>query len=261
MIFISNKKFMKTNLLTYCTFLGILLVSSCEKNSKNDTESKPEKAISKSTDSAFVRGTDCDIKLTKIHFTKSINGADTLTKVYAKNNILFHVGEKKDYFSDPDNKLSNNTAPILLSKLDNTKPFTLIAKVTPEFTKKGLYNAGVLYLYVHDNFYQKFCFEQDERGNHRMVTVRTIGTSDDNNHDIVKQKTAYMKISSDTHTVANYYSLDNKNWQLVRLYKNNYPASIWAGISTQCPVDKGTSSYFEEISLEQKSVKDFRLGI
>lgn len=253
---------MKTKLLTYCTFLGFLfLVSSCEKSAKKNNEPVPENSISKSADSAFVRGTACDIKLAKIHFTKSVNGADTLAKIDTKNNILFYVGEKKDYFSDPNNKLSNNTAPILLSKLDNTKPFTLTAKVSPEFTKTGLYNAGVLYLYVHDNFYQKFCFEQDERGNHRMVTVRTIGTSDDNNHDVVNQKTAYMKISSDTHTVASYYSLDNKNWQLVRLYQNNYPSSIWAGISTQCPVDKGTTSYFEEVSLEQKSVKDFRLGI
>ncbi|WP_278022850.1 hypothetical protein [Flavobacterium ginsengisoli] len=48
---------------------------------------------------------------------------------------------------------------------------------------------------------------------------------------------------------------------MVRLYKNNYPKEIWMGISTQCPVDKGTQSIFEEINLEEKSVSDFRLGI
>ncbi|OIV44026.1 DUF1349 domain-containing protein [Flavobacterium johnsoniae] len=250
---------MKTKFITCLAFFGIMILSSCNDNSKQ--KQSAEKTNAKSSDSAFVRGSSCDIKLDKIQFTKSINGADTLAKVDEKKNIQFHVGEKKDYFSDPNNKLSNNTAPILLSKIDNTKPFTLTAKVSPEFTETGLYNAGVLYLYVHDNFYQKFCFEQDERGNHRIVTVRTIGTSDDNNHDIVQGKTVYMKISSDTQTVASYYSLDNKTWQMVRLYKNNYPAELWGGISAQCPVDKGTTSYFEAISLEQKSVKDFRLGI
>jgi regulation of enolase protein 1 (concanavalin A-like superfamily) len=70
-----------------------------------------------------------------------------------------------------------------------------------------------------------------------------------------------MKLSSDTRTVASYYSIDKKNWQLVRLYKNNYPAEIWMGVSAQCPVDTGTVSHFEEISLTQNSVKDFRLGI
>lgn len=136
------------------------------------------------------------------------------------------------------------------------KPFTLTAKVTPTFTKEGLYNAGALYIYANDFLYQKHCFEQDERGNHRIVTVRTIGTSDDNNHDI----TVYMKISSDMHTVASYYSTDKKEWHMVRLYKNNYPDEIWLGISTQCPIDKGTSCTFKDITLETQGVKDMRMG-
>ncbi|WP_427874263.1 DUF1349 domain-containing protein [Flavobacterium sp. MMS24-S5] len=249
---------MKTFFYHAIILLGLSALTSC--NTKNETAKTAMKEETK-TDSAFVNGSHCDIKLSSIHFTKAVNGADTLIKTEANEKVIFKAGEKSDYFSDPDGKLSNTTAPMLLSEVDNTKPFTLTAKVTPEFTEKGLYNAGVLYIYVNDSFYQKFCFEQDERGNHRIVTVRTMGTSDDNNHDIVKQPFVYMKISSDTKTVASYYSLDKKNWQMVRLYKNNYPKKIWMGISTQCPVDKGTQSIFEEINLEEKSVSDFRLGI
>ncbi len=117
------------------------------------------------------------------------------------------------------------------------------------------------YVYVNDSFFQKLCFEQDERGKHRVVSVRTVGTSDDNNHDIVVQPYVYMKISSDAQTIASYYSLDNKNWQMVRLYENNYPAEIWMGISTQCPMGKGSKSIFEEITSTKESVSDFRLGI
>jgi len=249
---------MKTFFYHAIIILGLSALTSC--NNKSETAKTAMKEETK-TDSAFVNGSPCDIKLSSIHFTKAVNGADSLIKTEANEKVIFKAGEKSDYFSDPDGKLSNNTAPMLLSKVDNTKPFTLTAKVTPDFTEKGLYNAGVLYLYVNDSFYQKFCFEQDERGNHRVVTVRTMGTSDDNNHDVVKQPSIYMKISSDTKTVASYYSLDKKNWQMVRLYKNNYPKEIWTGISTQCPVDKGTQSIFEEINLEEKSVSDFRLGI
>jgi len=249
---------MKTFFYHAIILLGLSALTSC--NTKNETAKTAMKEETK-TDSAFVNGSPCNIKLSSIHFTKAVNGADTLIKTEANEKVIFKAGEKSDYFSDPDGKLSNTTAPMLLSEVDNTKPFTLTAKVTPEFTEKGLYNAGVLYIYVNDSFYQKFCFEQDERGNHRVVTVRTMGTSDDNNHDIVKQPFVYMKISSDTKTVASYYSLDKKNWQMVRLYKNNYPKKIWMGISTQCPVDKGTQSIFEEINLEEKSVSDFRLGI
>ncbi|MFC4478511.1 DUF1349 domain-containing protein [Flavobacterium chungangensis] len=249
---------MKTFFYNAIILLGLSALTSC--NTKNETAKTAMKEETK-TDSAFVNGSPCNIKLSSIHFTKAVNGADTLIKTEANEKVIFKAGEKSDYFSDPDGKLSNTTAPMLLSEVDNTKPFTLTTKVTPEFTEKGLYNAGVLYIYVNDSFYQKFCFEQDERGNHRVVTVRTMGTSDDNNHDIVKQPFVYMKISSDTKTVASYYSLDKKNWQMVRLYKNNYPKKIWMGISTQCPVDKGTQSIFEEINLEEKSVSDFRLGI
>ena len=70
-----------------------------------------------------------------------------------------------------------------------------------------------------------------------------------------------MKISSDTNTIGFYYSLDKTTWQLIRLFKNDYPGSIWVGISTQSPVGEGTSAVFEDISLTRQSISDFRLGI
>lgn len=253
---------MKTKITSISALLLIALFANCENKNKSSQSTAGITPETKTTnvDSARVNGTACDITISGIHFTKSINNADTLATADANGKVTFKAGAKKDYFSDPNGKLSNNTAPIILSKIDNKKPFTLISKVTPEFTKEGLYNAGVLYIYVHDNFWQKLCFEQDERGNHRVVSVRTIGTSDDNNHDKVTTPSIYMKISSDTKTVASYYSYDKKDWHMVRLYKNNYPAEIWVGISNQCPVDKGSVSYFEDLSLVQNSVTDFRMG-
>lgn len=205
-----------------------------------------------------VSGEPCDITIAGIHFTKSVNQAAQFVTT-EQGKTVFKAGERTDYFSDPNGRLSNTTAPLLLSKVDNTKPFTFTAKVTPKFGE--LYNAGVLYVYVHDLFFQKLCFEQDERGHHRIVSVRTQGTSDDNNHDIVTQPYVYMKVSSDAHTIASYYSLDGKQWQLVRLYENNYPGDIWLGISTQCPQGSGTESTFEDLQLSATSVADFRMGI
>lgn len=247
---------MKKKSMIILLVFGIILFNSCTNKGTNLPESTRASA-----DSAQISGVACDVNISGINFTKSINNAATLISMDENSKVTFTTGEKTDYFADPDNKLSNRTAPILLSEVDNTKPFTFTAKVTPEFTETGLYNAGVLYIYIHDNFWQKLCFEQDERGKHRVVSVRTIGTSDDNNHDIVEQPFVYMKISSDTRTIASYYSLDNRNWQMVRVYQNNYPAKIWMGISAQCPQDKGSSSTFEELQLEQKSVSDFRTGI
>ncbi|MFT2008130.1 DUF1349 domain-containing protein [Pontibacter sp. 13R65] len=236
-------------------------IAACSSKIEEKDASVNQGAGGATTESSKISGEPCDISFGNVHFTKSINGADTLAVEQNNGRIAFKVGEKKDYFNDPNGKLSNNTAPILLSKIDNTKPFTLVSKVTPGFTAEGMYNAGVLYLYVNDNLWQKHCFEQDERGKHRVVTVRTINTSDDNNHDVIESPSVYLKISSDTKTVASYYSLDKETWHLVRLYQNAYPEDLWVGISSQCPVDRGTTNYFEEISLELSSVKDFRMGI
>ena len=203
-------------------------------------------------------GEDCSIKLPEIHFTKSLNSAARNVTV-DNNKITLRSDAKKDYFNEPDGRLIISTAPVLLSKVDNSKSFTLTAKVIPSFA--ATYDAGALYIYSTDQLWQKFAFEKDEQGRTRIVSVRTIETSDDNNHDVVTQESVYLKISSDTKTVGFYYSTDNINWNLARLYKNNYPKIIWAGVSSQSPTGEGNMTYFENCSLTDKSIKDFRIGI
>lgn len=151
---------MKKNII-YVALAAVTMLTACSENNSNKVSEQP------AADSVFVAGTACDISVGDIRFTRSINGADTLVTVADNGEITFLAGENKDFFCDPNGKLSNNTAPILLTEIDNTKPFTLMAKVQPEFTPTGIYNAGVLYLYEHNTHWQKFCFEQDERGNHR----------------------------------------------------------------------------------------------
>jgi len=248
---------------TIILLFAATMLAACGNNSQkaNPETTNAEKA---SIDSTFVLKSDagkaCNIEFGGIKFTRALNGADSLVTIEKDGRLRFDAGEKKDFFCDPDGILTNITAPILLTEVDNTKPFTLTSKVITGFTKTGLYNAGVLYIYANDTFWQKFCFEQDERGNHRIVSVRTMGTSDDNNHDIVKQDFVYMRIYSNIHTVAFYYSLDNKDWQVVRLYKNNYPEKVFVGISNQCPRDKGSFSHFEGLSLSTESLSDIRMG-
>lgn len=200
----------------------------------------------------------CNVALPGITFTRSLNGAAANARV-ERGTLTLRSDARRDNFRDPDGKLTSHTAPVLLTAVDNRQPFTLTAKITPTFLK--MYDAGTLYIYVKEDLWLKMAMEMDERGKTRMVSVRTIGTSDDNNHDVITAKSVYMKISSDTKTVAFYYSLDNKTWQLIRLFKNDYPASIWLGVSAQSPMGEGTSAVFEELSLTKRSVTDFRLGI
>jgi uncharacterized protein len=200
----------------------------------------------------------CRITLPGITFTRSLNGAAAHARV-EKGRVTLASDARRDNFRDPNGKLSNNSAPVLLSEVDNKQPFTLTARVTPTFLKT--YDAGTLYIYVKEDLWIKLAMELDERNKTRMVSVRTMGTSDDNDHEVVAAKSVYMKISSDTKTVGFYYSLDKKTWQLIRLFKNDYPASIWVGVSTQSPIGNGTSAVFEDLSLTHQSISNFRLGI
>ena len=202
----------------------------------------------------------CDIHFSDITFTHSLNGADTCISIKEPNKLEFRCTEKRDIFCDPNGRLSNNTIPVLLTEVDNTKPFTFTAKVSPGFTEEGMYNAADLLIFVNDTLWQKLCFEQDERANHRIVTVRTQGTSDDNNHEKLNCSSVYLRLSSDSHTLASYYSLDKKDWHMVRLYENYYPDKIWVGIASQSPTAGVCTSLFEDVTLEQVSVSDFRMG-
>ena len=42
--------------------------------------------------------------------------------------------------------------------------------------------------------------------------------------------------------------------------RQDYPDEIWVGLSSQSPIGNGTSVTFEECSLTQSSVSDFRMG-
>lgn len=102
-------------------------------STKNET-TQNEAGQTESTD-VTSRIADCKVTLGDVTFTHAINGADTCVSLLADRTLEFRCAEGLDFFCDPnDGKLSNNTLPVLLIPTDNTKPFTLTAKVTPEFT-------------------------------------------------------------------------------------------------------------------------------
>lgn len=192
-------------------------------------------------------------------FSESRNEAE---KLFSKigNKIEIPAGAETDFFIEPGlPPYEKANAPLLLKTVDNTKPFTFSFKTTP--VHKVKYDAGMAFIYIDDKHWLKFAFEADERMNKRLVTVKTKDFSDDNNHDAIKSSSVYLKISSDTKVVGFYYSIDGKSWQLVRVFKNEYPSTIKIGIGSQSPAGKGNKSVFENFKFSETSVKDFRMGI
>lgn len=202
---------------------------------------------------------DCSIFINEVLFSKSINNGKSLTIQAGKNKVEINSGPKTDFFNEHTGKQKYSNAPMLLSVVNNNEPFTFIAKVSPEL--KETYDAGAVYIYESDDNWLKFAFELDENRHSRMVTVRTKGTSDDNNHDVINEKYAYMKISSNTESIGFYYSTDSIKWQLARVFKNDFSNSTYIGISSQSPLGNETKTTFENISFVKESINDFRKGI
>lgn len=194
-----------------------------------------------------------------MEFTKSINGAEINSRFLEKGHIELLSPERSDYFIFPNGEGRKTNAPLMLTGIDNTLPFTFIAKVTPEFV--SIYDAGSLFLYVDDEHWIKLAFEMDEGMNTRIVSVRTNGRSDDCNHSIIIGEDVYLKISSDGHQIGLYYSHDKEIWNMARLFDNNMPSNIYIGLSSQSPTGEGCRALFKDISITDKPIKDFRMGV
>ena len=240
--------------LVFIAAIASLVLAGC-------TQKEPEKKAGNSDKKATTENVElatCDINVGGIRFTKSKNGGENGITLLG-DTLKFVAGPQTDYFRSPDGSVVNNSA-VIFTEVDNTKPFTFTAKVQPEFTETGTYSAGVIYAYENDTHCQKLCFEQDEYGDHRVVSVRTLGTSDDNNHQAITAPYVYMRLSSDGTTLGSYFSEDGKIWRMARLYKNDFPEKLLIGISSQSPKDNEHTCLFTEVSLTDKPVADFRKG-
>lgn len=209
----------------------------------------------------MAKAEDCNYELNGVRLTKLFN-PDMGTLKQLDDAIVFTAKKGSDYFSDPQGQLSNFTAPMLMTELDNTKPFTVTVKVEPEFNPatEGVYSAGTVIIYADNSHWQKICYEQDEAGAHRLITMRTVGLSDDVNHEISEAKSLWLRLSSDTRIIGNYYSKDGEHWQLLRDYANDYPERLYIGIMSQCPQDSIHTCRYSDMELVYQPVKDFRTG-
>jgi regulation of enolase protein 1 (concanavalin A-like superfamily) len=227
---------------TYFALVLYVCIIGCTESDKNSLPLKDEKM-----DIGF-----------NVQFDTILNAAD---KQINKNrdSITLSSAKETDFFIEPGGAYEKSDAPLLLKKIDNAKPFTFTAALKPEHRVK--YDAGMLFIFVDEKHWVKFAFEADERMNTRIVTVRTNGTSDDNNHEVLQDSLVLLKISSDTKSIGFYYSTNGSTWNLVRVFKNEYPHNIYVGIGTQSPAGNGNRTVFYGVEFTESAVKDFRTGL
>jgi len=174
-----------------------------------------------------------------------------------RNDILTIVaGAKTDMFRDPNVTYNTDNAPKLLFKADSN--FVFSTAIQHSFSNK--WDGGAIVLIEDSLAWIKFCFEKDYTGAKRVVSVVTKDISDDCNSVEIKSNKVFYKIAKAENVITLYYSVDNKNWFLVRHLQFNNTKELKIGFLAQSPSGNKCEVKFSDIRYTVKKIKDPYLG-
>lgn len=173
------------------------------------------------------------------------------------NSLKVIPSANSDFFNDPVTGTIHTTAPFLHKDVKGDFVATILAK--PNFT--SVWNGVALLLYIDDNYWAKFCFENSDATGPSPVSVVTRQVSDDANGVILKnQESLWLKLIRKDDLYAMHWSADGKNYKMTRLFKMPHHETVKIGIEAQCPVGKGVMHEIKYFSLVQRTVADVRKG-
>ena len=167
------------------------------------------------------------------------------------------TGPETDWFIHPAGEPINANAPIaLFTPPDST--FQLQAKVTVDFA--ATYDAGTIFVYVHDTLWAKLCFEYSPQGQPMVVSVVTRGVSDDCNSVIIEDRSVYLRLYRQDRVLAFHYSQEGRYWHFVRHFSLGDLEQAKVGFSAQSPLGEGCEVMFSEIRYAPGPLADLRNG-
>lgn len=170
--------------------------------------------------------------------------------------ITIVAGEKTDMFRDPNVTYNTDNAPKLLFTPDND--FVLTSSIEHPFTSK--WDGGAIVLKQDSLHWIKFCFEKDYTGKRRVVSVVTKNISDDCNSVEINSNKVFYKIAKAGNVITLYYSLNGTKWFLVRHLQFENNDHLRVGFLAQSPTGKKCTVRFQQISYQNKKIKDPYLG-
>ena len=167
------------------------------------------------------------------------------------------TGPQTDWFIHPAGAPVKANAPIALF-LPPDATFQLRAKVTVDFA--ATYDAGTLFVYVHDTLWAKLCFEYSPQQQPMVVSVVTRGVSDDCNSVDIEGRSVYLRLYREDRVLAFHYSLDGRYWHFVRHFSLGDLEQVQVGFSAQSPLGQRCEVTFSEIQYTPSALADLRNG-
>ncbi len=180
--------------------------------------------------------------------TWSLGAGESLTVV---------AGELTDLFVDPGGHPPKDNAPVALFTPPDDS-FLFSARVKVDFA--STFDAGVIQIRDGEDRWAKLCFEYSPQGQPTIVSVVTLGTSDDCNSAPVDGTEVYLRAAVTPPTIALHYSLDGHFWRLVRYFSLGSLDNLRAGLSAQAPTGSKCTAIFSEIQYRKGALNDIRSG-
>ena len=153
---------------------------------------------------------------------------------------------------------SLSNAPFYYTEVEGD--FVLQVKVSHAF--KDTYDSASVMVMADLKNWAKACFEKTDFGTHAAVSVVTKrGESDDANGCNLEGNTAWLRVCRVANTFSFHYSVDGEHFYMMRFFSLPAEKSIKVGLLAQAPVGDGGARIYEDLTLENKTVKNIRFGI
>ena len=133
-------------------------------------------------------------------------------------------------------------------------------KTKVELAFKNTYDAAALLVY--ENVWAKLALENSDLPCKKpaVVSVVTNRISDDCNGPVMDGNSVWFQISRVDDCFAFHYSVDGKEYQMVRVFTLPVGKTVKVGFEAQAPMGEGGERYYSDIVIENKRVENIRAG-
>lgn len=137
--------------------------------------------------------------------------------------------------------------------------FVMKVKVSHEF--KDTYDSSSVMVMVDMKNWAKACFEKTDFDTHAAVSVVSRnGECDDANGCNIEGNTVWLQITRVDNSFAFHFSEDGEHYFMMRFFNLPADKTVKVGLLAQAPQGNGGSRVYENLSIENRTVKNIRFG-
>lgn len=178
------------------------------------------------------------------------------------NEISISAPGHEDWFCNPvpndKGELDAPAAGAPFFYTDVEGDFIFSAKVKPNH--KSTYDACALMVIENEKLWTKLAFEASDFGTNLICCVVTNDVSDDGNGCDIAQDSVWLKIVRVGNVFSTHYSLDGKDYHMVRIFRLPVQNTVKVGIEAQSPTGEGGERLFYDVTIEKRTATNLRKG-